>query len=97
DRAAAGRYCFPRRRLPAGHGANDRIDAAGYGREMTKMSKLVRGGRLMNLESISDFLAIQRLAIFYAHCADTRRFREQAELFTPDGVWDASAVMLGRH
>jgi len=51
----------------------------------------------MNLESISDFLAIQRLAIFYAHCADTRRFREQAELFTPDGVWDASAVMLGRH
>jgi len=48
-------------------------------------------------ESISDIIAIQRLAIFYAHCADSKRFREQSELFTADGVWDASEVMLGRH
>jgi hypothetical protein len=51
----------------------------------------------MTPEAISDFLAIQRLAIFYAHCADTKRFKVQSELFTENGVWDASDVMLGRH
>ncbi len=45
----------------------------------------------------SDIFEIQQLAIRYAHFADTKRFAEQAGLFTPDSVWDGREVGLGLH
>ena len=44
-----------------------------------------------------DGWEIQQLANRYCHYADTGRIEELTELFTEDGEWDGSAVMLGVH
>jgi ketosteroid isomerase-like protein len=44
-----------------------------------------------------DIVAIQQLMARYGHLVDAREWRQLAEIFTSDGIFDVTAFSAGRH
>ena len=48
-------------------------------------------------QRVADAWEIVQLANLYCQHADAGRIDELSELFTPNGIWDGTGVLLGKH